>query len=83
MEKTRMTGQLSEVAVIGAGAWGTALAVLSHRVGNRVTLWVPRNPLVRQSIETGRMNDVYLPDVFLADVQTGVAKYVQWMASQA
>jgi len=30
---------MSEVAVIGAGAWGTALAIQAARAGSRVTLW--------------------------------------------
>ena len=55
---------LSEIAVIGAGAWGTALATLAHRVGNRVTLW-SRNPQVVQSIRRTRMNEVYLPEVYI------------------
>ncbi len=34
----------SDVAVVGAGAWGTALALQAHRAGRRVTLW-SRSPL--------------------------------------
>ena len=34
----------AEVAVIGAGAWGCALAVQAHRAGRRVTLWA-RDPV--------------------------------------
>ena len=30
---------MSSVAVIGAGAWGTALAIQAGRAGGRVTLW--------------------------------------------
>jgi glycerol-3-phosphate dehydrogenase (NAD(P)+) len=30
---------MSSVAVIGAGAWGTALAIQATRAGNQVTLW--------------------------------------------
>ncbi len=30
---------MNSVAVIGAGAWGTALALQAHRAGRRVTLW--------------------------------------------
>ena len=30
---------MSEVAVVGGGAWGTALAIQAHRAGGRVTLW--------------------------------------------
>lgn len=34
---------MSELAVIGAGAWGTALAIQAARAGNRVMLWA-RDP---------------------------------------
>ena len=34
---------MSSVAVIGAGAWGTALAIQAARAGNTVTLWA-RDP---------------------------------------
>ena len=27
------------IAVIGSGGWGTALAILLHNNGHRVTLW--------------------------------------------
>jgi glycerol-3-phosphate dehydrogenase (NAD(P)+) len=30
---------MSDVAIIGAGAWGTALALHANRAGHRVTLW--------------------------------------------
>jgi glycerol-3-phosphate dehydrogenase (NAD(P)+) len=31
--------RLDSVAVIGAGAWGTALATVAARAGRNVTLW--------------------------------------------
>lgn len=30
---------MSKIAVLGAGGWGTALAVTANRMGHRVTLW--------------------------------------------
>ena len=30
---------MARIAVVGAGAWGTALAVVAARAGNLVTLW--------------------------------------------
>ena len=46
---------MSEIAVIGAGAWGTALALVAARAGNRVTLWA-RSPARADEIETTRRN---------------------------
>lgn len=52
------------LGVVGAGAWGTALAVLANRAGTRTTLFT-RNDYVLESVQTSRMNGAYLPDVFL------------------
>lgn len=32
---------MARIAVLGAGGWGTALAVMADRYGHRVTLWSP------------------------------------------
>ena len=52
------------VGVIGAGAWGTALAVLANRAGSEVTLW-SRNEQVVDVIRDKRINEIYLPEIFL------------------
>jgi glycerol-3-phosphate dehydrogenase (NAD(P)+) len=46
---------MSDIAVIGAGAWGTALAIQAARAGNRVTLWA-RDATRAASIVAGREN---------------------------
>lgn len=46
---------MSEIAVIGAGAWGTALALVAARAGNRVTLWA-RSPARAEEIAATRRN---------------------------
>jgi glycerol-3-phosphate dehydrogenase (NAD(P)+) len=52
------------VTVLGAGSWGTALAVHLGRVGHDVRLWARDEALARE-METRRANAVYLPDVTL------------------
>jgi glycerol-3-phosphate dehydrogenase (NAD(P)+) len=54
----------TQVGVIGAGAWGTALAMLANRAGSQATLWT-RNTQVIESIKTTRENVQYLPDMFI------------------
>lgn len=59
-----MTVSYHNVCVIGGGAWGTALAVLTNRAGSKVTL-MTRNLNVIQSIQERRVNESYLPGIFL------------------
>lgn len=54
----------SNISVIGAGAWGTALAAMAAAEGRPVRLWA-REPDVVQSIIERRVNERYLPDVVL------------------
>jgi glycerol-3-phosphate dehydrogenase (NAD(P)+) len=54
------------VAVLGAGSWGTALAVHLARIGHRVRLW-GRDPELVARMEARRVNDVYLSDVPIPD----------------
>lgn len=55
---------MKRVGILGAGAWGTALAVIANRAGADVTLWT-RNPFVLESVQIKNRNNVYLPDAFL------------------
>ncbi|MBC7324672.1 MAG: NAD(P)H-dependent glycerol-3-phosphate dehydrogenase [Moorella sp. (in: Bacteria)] len=52
------------MAVLGAGSWGTALAILLARKGFQVRLWARRQELVTRLVETGE-NKAYLPGVKL------------------
>ena len=52
--------------VIGAGAWGTALAEVCARAGLDVVLWA-REPEVRQSLAERRENSLFLPGVTLSE----------------
>lgn len=54
------------VAVLGAGSWGTALAVHLGRIGHRVKLWARQRALA-EDIAARRANAIYLPDVSLPE----------------
>ena len=60
-----MTGRPA-IAVLGAGAWGTALAIHLAGNGHPVTLWGHRRQHLRQLAET-RVNQTRLPGVALPD----------------
>jgi glycerol-3-phosphate dehydrogenase (NAD(P)+) len=53
-----------EAAVIGAGGWGTALAVMLAGQGAEVSLWV-RGSEAYKTIVLKRINETYLPGVKL------------------
>ena len=58
---------MSQIAIIGAGAWGTALSiVLGRKGGHRVRLWVYENE-VRESIAARRVNELFLPGQSIPD----------------
>ena len=53
---------MSEIAIIGAGAWGTALSIVAARNGNHgVRLWAHEKE-VRESVEARRVNELFLPE---------------------
>ena len=52
-----------KITLLGAGAWGTALAKILHENGNAVTLWDINAEMLRE-IQNGR-NEKYLPGVAL------------------
>ena len=54
------------IAVLGAGSWGTALAVQFARAGRPTLLWGRDNDAM-QAIATVRVNDRYLPGVSFPD----------------
>jgi glycerol-3-phosphate dehydrogenase (NAD(P)+) len=55
---------MEQIAIIGAGGWGTALAVALARQGRPIKLWAYERE-VADSIRTRRENDVFLPGVML------------------
>jgi len=68
------------VAVIGAGAWGTALAMVAARAGAAVTLWA-RRPEVASEIAATHANAGLLPGVVLDPAIVSTADLAQ--AAQA
>jgi glycerol-3-phosphate dehydrogenase (NAD(P)+) len=55
---------INRISVIGAGAWGTALAILAQRAGRQVTLWVRRAEHA-ETLRNTRENAAYLPGIAL------------------
>ncbi len=51
-----------KISVLGAGGWGTTLAILLHYNGHNVTLWEYKKSYAKQLIKT-RKNYKYLPRV--------------------
>lgn len=57
-----MTKSHSPIAVLGAGSWGTALAIQLCRAGGEVTLW-GHEPELMTDISAAQCNKRYLPDI--------------------
>lgn len=57
---------MKNIAIIGAGAWGTALALVASRGGNRVRLWA-HSAEVASLLRLERENRIYLPGFTLPE----------------
>lgn len=57
---------MAKVGVIGAGAWGTALAVTAARANNDVLIWARESDLVNE-INNAHTNSLYLPAAVLPE----------------
>lgn len=55
---------MRRIGIIGAGAWGTALAAAARRAGREVCLWA-FEPEVAETINRSHENTLYLPGVRL------------------
>ena len=70
-----------KVAVLGAGAWGTALAI-NAGAHHDVTLWA-RDVTQAHAMQAARMNVRYLPDLPFSDgLQISSAALGPWLAQQ-
>lgn len=66
-----MTRKDRNVAVLGAGSWGTALAMHCASIGLSTHLWC-RDPQMAEQMRSGRKNPRYLRDCTLpVDLQVG------------
>jgi len=63
---------VEKVAILGAGSWATALAVLLSKKGSRIALWARSRELVEE-MNGKRENIRYLPGVLLPkNIQAGL-----------
>ena len=57
---------MSKIGVIGAGSWGTALAILLEKNGHHVTLWSHREEEAKE-LAKNREHKAKLPGVYIPD----------------
>jgi len=69
------------VAVVGAGSWGTALAIQAARVGHRTRLW-DHNGERAAALQQGRENPRYLPGCEFPETLT-VSNDLAWVLEGA
>jgi glycerol-3-phosphate dehydrogenase (NAD(P)+) len=74
--------QFHTIGVLGAGAWGTALAQTAASAGRSVTIWSYEQD-VADAINTKHENTIYLPDVPLHDTIEAVTGQSQLDACDA
>ncbi len=74
---------MSEIAIIGAGAWGTALSiVLGRKESHRVRLWAHETE-VCESVSARRVNEKFLPEQLIPDCVTPCNDLVEALAGAA
>ena len=61
-----------KIAVVGAGAWGTALAITALNAGNQVVLWAFESETVNEINQSRRTS--YLPAAHLPEALTATTK---------
>ena len=72
--------QPSAIAVLGAGSYGTALAICLARNGNTISLW-GRNAEDMAQMAQQRLNQKYLPDIRLPETLQVTADLAEAVAS--
>ena len=71
-----------DVAVLGAGSWGTTFAKVLADGGSRVTMWA-RRPEAAREIAESRRNTRYLPGITLPATLTATADAAEAVALAA
>ena len=69
---------MKKIAVIGAGAWGTALAITAHNAGNQVIIWAFEEDTVNEINEAHRT--MYLPSAHLPESLKATANMQEALA---
>lgn len=65
---------MTNIAIIGAGSWGTALALVAARAGHAVKLWAHSREVL-EALRQRRENTVYLPGFPLPENIEPVAEF--------
>ena len=73
---------MKRVGVVGAGAWGTALAITAARAGSDVTLWARESEVVASINERG-VNEMFLPGIKLPETVHAVNDLKVMLAQDA
>ncbi|AHC73521.1 glycerol-3-phosphate dehydrogenase [NAD(P)+] [Candidatus Endolissoclinum faulkneri L5] len=71
--------RIRKIAVIGAGAWGTALSIIAARAGSKVMLWA-RNPALSNAINQNRTNVQFLAGYNIPDEVTATSEIAEAVA---
>ena len=61
---------MNKLAVIGGGAWGTALAQVAAKAGREVLLWAMEDDVV-EAINGTHQNPIFLPGIANPFTSTG------------
>jgi len=82
MTDTGLMNHSKQIAVVGGGAWGTALALVAARAGNSVRLWAREDEVV-DAINARHENPIFLPGVTLAPAITATDDFAALGAPEA
>ncbi|MBL4639794.1 MAG: NAD(P)-dependent glycerol-3-phosphate dehydrogenase [Kordiimonadaceae bacterium] len=73
---------MQNIGVLGAGAWGTALAVSAAKAGRKVVLWAREEEVV-QSVNTAHENTLFLAGTKLPESLVATNDYADLAACDA